>query len=69
MREAICVLVGVFFLGVLLGSLGQLSHEQNIANKAICKQLYKDTDTYLKQIHKPFLENVSKIRECEGNND
>jgi len=67
MREAICVLVGVFFLGVLLGSLGQLNHEQNIANKAICKQLYKDTDTYLKQIHKPFLENVSKISECEGN--
>ena len=31
--------------------------------------LYKDTDTYLKQIHKPFLEKVSKIRECEGNND
>ena len=68
MRETIAVLVFVFLFGCLLGTLGQINHIESIYNRAICKQLYKDTETYLKQIQKPFNENVTKISEVEDGN-
>ena len=62
----ICLL---FTLGVVVGvHIGEQSSYKFI-NEMICKQLYKDTDTYLKQIEKPWTENVVKISECEGNDE
>ena len=63
MKEAIVGVVLVFLFGCLFGSIGQINHIESIYNRAICKQLYKDTETYLKQIQKPFNENVTKIKE------
>lgn len=62
----ICIL---FALGVFAGiQIGEQS-SYKLVNEIICKQLYKDTETYLKQVEKPWTENVAKISECEGNNE
>jgi hypothetical protein len=66
MKEAIVGVVFVFLSGCLVGSLGQINHIESIYNRAICKQLYKDTETYLKQIQKPFNENITKIKEVSN---
>lgn len=58
----ICLL---FALGVGTGiHIGEKSSYEFV-NEIICKQLYKDTETYLKQVEKPWTENVAKISECE----
>ena len=55
----------LFTLGVVAGiHIGEQS-SYKFVNEIICKQLYKDTETYLKQVEKPWIENVSKISECE----
>ena len=62
----ICLL---FALGVCIGiHIGEQS-SYKFVNEIICKQLYKDTETYLIQVEKPWTENIAKINECEGNND
>ena len=66
MKETIVVIIFVFLFGCIVGSLVQIKHVENIYNMEICKQLYRDTETYLKQIQKPFNENVVKIREVEN---
>ena len=62
----ICLL---FALGIAVGiHIGEQS-SYKFVNEIICKQLYKDTETYLKQVEKPWTENVAKISECEGNDE
>lgn len=61
-----CLLVA---LGITAGvHIGEQS-SYKFVNEIICKQLYKDTETYLKQVEKPWTENVAKISECEGNDE
>ena len=53
----------LFALGTFAGAhIGEQS-SYRFVNELICKQLYKDTETYLKQVEKPWTENVAKISE------
>lgn len=59
----------LFALGMFIGvQVGEQS-SYRFVNELICKQLYKDTETYLKQVEKPWTENVAKISECRVENE
>lgn len=56
----------LFTLCIVAGILIGEQSSYKFVNEIICKQLYKDTGTYLKQVEKPWTENVAKIREVEN---
>ena len=59
----------LFILGMFIGARVEEQSNYKFVNEVICKQLYKDTETYLKQVEKPWTENVAKISEYKVENE